>query len=64
MNSYMVMCYTDGSPATPYHELIKGGLKQYTFSLEAAKQIAKDLRVQYSKYNDVYRVVEVRTLID
>lgn len=62
MSDYMVMCYTDGSPATPYHELIKGGLKQYTFPLEQACVIAKDLRVQYSKYSDVYEVVEVKIL--
>lgn len=64
MNSYMVMCYIDGSPATPCHQLIEGGLKQYTFYLEEAYEIAKDLRVQYSKYNDVYQVVEVKTLTD
>ena len=33
-----------------------------TSCLKQTCEIAKDLRVQYSKYSDVYEVVELKTL--
>lgn len=56
---YMVLCYEGEQPAQPYHELIRGGLKRYLFTLEEATDIANDLYTQYGVFGEEYKIIKL-----
>lgn len=56
---YMVLCYEGEQPAQPYHELIRGGLKRYLFTLEEATNIANDLYTQYGVFGEEYKIIKL-----